>query len=83
MFRPAVARLPNSPLIYAFGAIPQEWGRPPVAVTLMGIPLLSLTTVLPEIVPEPSMQANPNNENASEEHREIADAKQSRLSLVC
>jgi hypothetical protein len=49
----------------------------------MGIPLLSLTTVLPEIVPEPSMQANFNNENASEEHREIADAKQSQLNLVC
>ena len=28
------------------------------------------------------MQANRNNEDASEEHHEIADAKQSQLGLV-
>ena len=33
--------------------------------------------------PEGSVQTNPNNEDAAEEHHEIADAKQSQLSLVC
>jgi hypothetical protein len=47
-----------------------------------GVGALSLNTVLPEIFPEPSTQADPNNENASKEHHEIADAKQSQLSLV-